>query len=251
MFRGNAYARQVMDQDAASRPFGQVLPVGPPPGWNPTGLREGRPPSGDGSNATRLVDTLTGKVPPLTAEGAFAFIVGKLGGPGNEDLTAAVVELRDRILQRLEEQRAARRGALEKELEELRGQCRQKLDRVRALRLEFNGWGSQINAFGERSSTARAAANAIRSAEPEASGYPTKEEMADWSERVLAGEAVLREAEARETWAENERQNVMHTLQAAIEQFQVAEQKEVVLAARLEGRPYAGAFGITHPAEDL
>jgi hypothetical protein len=244
--------RKIMDSwDAGRKPFGTVVPAGPPPGWSPTGLREGHAPGGDGSNARKLVDAMTGKVPPLTAEGAFAFIVGNLAGPGNDDLTAAVVQLRDRILQRLEEQRQARRGALELEREELRGECRQRLDRVRSLRTEMNSWDARINAFGERSSTARAVANAIRADEPAPENYPTPSEIQEWTERLRAAEAVVAEAEKREYWAENERRSVMLELQTAIEAFQAAEQKETVLAARLEGRPYPGPYGITHPAENL
>ena len=242
MFRGHPYARQVMDQDAASRPFGQVLPAGPPPG---------RPPSGDGSNATRLVDAMTGTPQPLTTEAAFDFILGKLAGPGNEDLAAAVVGLRDHALTRLEAQRQARRELLEKERAELRAACREKLDHVRALRVEFNRMASQIDVFGEHTSKHRAEVAAVRNDEPNPDTYPTVEELEQWGQRVRQAENVLREWEQRERAAENERHSVMLDLQRAVEAFQVAEQQETTLAARLAGRTFAGPFGIQHPPEDL
>lgn len=245
--------RHVMDSwDAGRGRFGQVVPPGPPPGWTPAGISEGRPVSGDGSNATKVVDALVGKPVPLTLKDAFEVLFSKLQEfPGNEVLIGQAEGFRQAVTERLEQQRAARRGALEKEREELRGECRQRLDRVRTLRVEFNSWDGQINAFAEQSSRARAAFAAIQAAEPAPENYPTKLEMADWAERLHAAEAIVVEAEGRERWAETERRNVMQTLQQAIEQFQEAEQKETLLAARLDGRPYPGPYGITHPPEDL
>jgi hypothetical protein len=252
MFR-HPYADMLNSRNAHTGPFGTVLPVGPPPGWPPAGLPQGQSQTSNaGENARKVVDTLTGTPQPLTLEDAFAVVFSKLQEfPGNDALIGQAEGFRQAITERLTQQRQARRAGLEAELEALRVECRQKLDRVRSLRVEMNSWDSRISAFGEQTSRTRAEANAVRADEPRREDYPTAGEVAAWRERVRAAEVVLGEAEGREHWAENERQAVINELQQAISQFQVAEQAEAVLAARLEGRPYPGPYGITHPPEAL
>jgi hypothetical protein len=239
--------------DAGRKPFGTVVPAGPPPGWSPTGLREGRrETSGAGENARRLVDKIVGTPEPVTIESAFGVVFAKLGEfPGNTDLIGQVEGLRQAIVDRLAEQRATRRGAMEKQLEELRAECRLKLDRVRSLHVEMNSWDSRISAFGERASEARAEANGIRGDEPRSEDYPTPAEMEDWAARVRAAEGVVGDAEGRQRWAENEQTTIRNELQQAIDQFKVAEAAEQTLSARLAGHAYPGPLGIVHPPESL
>jgi chromosome segregation ATPase len=231
MFCGNYYSRQTM-------------PSEPAPPMPPRPVATGFP----GDNARRVVDEMLGRPKPPTADGAFSTIAESLSKHGmqaqNLELLARTEELRVLVVEQLAQQRQARRKGLEGEHEALRITCRERLDRVRALRREHNILAGRLAALGERVNEFSSKAARARSEEPDPTGYPTADELRTWRERVQIAEAVRDDWKEKYRSLESERAAVGRDLQAAAEDFKVAESAEQVLAARLAGQPYPGPHGI-------
>jgi hypothetical protein len=228
------------------------VPMGPPPAWPP--VREGALPPGAEEASHRMVDALLGRPgAPRLADG-FNIVFQKLGTPDNAniDLIGELETLRQRIVERLNDQRAAHLAGAKTKHEVMYAECRLALQKRDGLRDQLNVKTSYANAVSFRVGEARAAVSGIEAERPPREAFPSEQEVATWWGRVqqerskLAGvqkeyDAVIAEAA--------ELTKRLAAAQAELDQL-VAEEERLSAAAR--GEAYTNALGVRcPPVEEL
>jgi hypothetical protein len=225
----------------------QVLGLGPRPfvaaPMAPLRLPEFR--GDDGANARALVDVMTGRPKSLNVSDGFDLVFAALGKDrANADLISELYTLKERIQQRLAEQRTARLSALEAKHEQIYLDCRAKLDEKTALINELGRLQSLANAGREKLSRYRLAVMATESREPLAETFPTRAERSAWHDEVAQARAALSKVEREYTDVMGLVGETDAQLRAADKQLDQLMGEESRLQAQVEGRPWRTELGI-------
>jgi exonuclease VII small subunit len=243
MYSGHPYARTVMGAGAgfSGPPFG--APAMPPaPQWDAF--------HGDPANARRVVDTMLGTSQPLTLEDSFGAVFARLSKDrANVDLIAELQSLKERVEQRLTEQRHARMSALQVEHEGVYEKCRAKLDEKTGLINELGRFESLANAVGEKLSRYRMAAMAAQGRQPPDETFPTRQELEAWRAEVNAARVALGKVEREYSDAVALVGETDQQIRRADKELELLMGEEARLKAQAEGRPWRTPLGLEVPAE--
>jgi chromosome segregation ATPase len=220
-------------------------PAPPPPNFVPT--EASWPPRtilSDGSNAHAVVNKLIGARKPLSIEAAFQRIESELTKTENLDLLNESLNLQQRVVARLAEQKEQRLAGLKADHEAARQKARSWLEKCRSMRESLNAFESTLNALKMSASESRANFAAVRESAPRPEDYPNDQEIQEWQARMAEAETVAASEEERSRTAELDRQRMAADLLKALENFKIAEQAEALLRFQLLGQPYKNSLGI-------
>ena len=215
-----------------------------PPVWPPSS-DEGNPYRAGAEQSHKIVDVLldrsNGPKAPMLLKDAFSTLFAKLDRPSdnaNLDLIAELVDLRGRIVARLEEQRDDTLSVAKAAHQTIFSQCRLAKDTRDKLVNELNAATSYAQAIAfEPLSQAKSALAAAEGAKPRREDFPSEQELADWWSHVLEERNKLAAVEARYSTQLGVAERLQKELAAAQVEFDRLTAKEAELSARAENRP--------------
>ncbi|MGO9094768.1 MAG: hypothetical protein ACLQGV_06050 [Bryobacteraceae bacterium] len=167
--------------------------------------------------------------------------------PENASLAQELSDLRARIEERLNAQRAARREAVEKRHAEAYAKCRAAVDKVRDATREVNQLRSQANYLGERASEHWMKVLEAEGLKPNPRDYPTQGEIEAWRESVARAEAALQPWNAELEKVRGRLARANKELQEAKADLAALQEQEKALRDELDGKRAKGPYGLLGP----
>jgi hypothetical protein len=216
------------------------------PTWPPPALDDSHEAMRQSSEIShRAVSTLLdrGRDPaaPMLLKDAFSTLFSKLDRPSdnaNLDLVAELVDLRQRIVARLEGQRNESLSAAQAAHATIFAACRQAKDARDKLATELNAATSYAQAIAfEPLAAAKTAVANMEGARPARESFPTPEELSAWWQNVEQERSKLAAVQARYNAQLGVVARLQRELAAAQVEFDKLTAKEQELAAKAENRP--------------
>jgi hypothetical protein len=225
------------------------------PTWPPPALddsHEAMRRSSEVSHAavSTLLDRGQGPQAPLTLKALFAGIFQKLdaGDNRNIDLVSEVLDLRQRMTERLEGQRNESLSTAKAAHAAVFSQCRAAKDIRDKLATELNAATSYAQAIAfEPLAAAKTAVANMEGARPARESFPTPEELSAWWQNVEQEQSKLAAVEARYSTQLGVAERLQKELAAAQVEFDRLTAKEAELSARAENKP-GRLLGVETPA---
>jgi hypothetical protein len=217
-----------------------------PPVWPPPSVDEAHAAMTESAEVTHrmvatLLDRSNGPKAPMLLKDAFSTLFAKLDRPSdnaNLDLIAELVDLRGRIVARLEEQRDDTLSVAKAAHQTIFSQCRLAKDTRDKLVNELNAATSYAQAIAfEPLSQAKSALATAEGAKPRREDFPSEQELEDWWSHVLEERNKLAAVEARYSTQLGVAERLQKELAAAQVEFDRLTAKEAELSARAENRP--------------